>query len=115
MTAAIGNEERQMVIDLASRIGRRFGLDYWSEQDRKKEFPGQMWKEICAAGLGGVAIPEEYGGGGMGMVEMGVIVEELAAGGGGSTVGQLFMLTPIFGGLTVSRYGTEAMKAELLP
>ena len=49
------------------------------------------------------------------MLEMALIVERLSAAGGGSTVGQLFMINPIFGGVSISRFGTPAMKSELLP
>ena len=49
------------------------------------------------------------------MMEMSLIVEALSATGGGSTVGQLFMLNPIFGGVSISRFGNAKMKQELLP
>ena len=49
------------------------------------------------------------------MQEMALIVETLAACGGGSTVGQLFMINPIFGGVSIARFGSDAMKSELLP
>lgn len=108
-------DEQKMMIETARRIGEDFGLDYWREKDRKKEFPGEMWKAICDAGLCGVALPEEYGGSGRGMLDMALIVETLCATGAGSTLGQLFMSNPIFGGVAISRYGTEAMKRDLLP
>ncbi len=108
-------DEQKIMVETARRIGEDFGLDYWREKDRKKEFPGEIWKAICAAGLCGVALPEEYGGAGAGMLEMALIVEALCAAGAGSTLGQLFMSNPIFGGVSVSRYGTEAMKRDLLP
>jgi acyl-CoA dehydrogenase len=49
------------------------------------------------------------------MLELALVVETLAACGGGATVGQLFMINPIFGGVALSKFGTPAMKAELLP
>lgn len=110
-----GSTEREMIVDLARKVGERFGLDYWRRQDALGQFPHEAWSEICKAGLSGVALPEEYGGAGLGVVEMALIVEELAAAGAGATVGQLFMINPIFGGVAVSRYGTDAMRAEVLP
>jgi len=108
-------EEQNMMAKTARQIGERFGLDYWRRQDHAKAFPREFWKAVCDAGLCGVALPEEYGGAGLGMLEMALIIENLAAGAGGSTVGQLFMVNPIFGGVSISRFGTPAMKAELLP
>ncbi len=117
MTAvqAARHDERDMIVDLARKVGNRFGLDYWRRQDQLEEFPREAWTEICRAGLCGVALPEAYGGAGLGVVEMALIVEELAAGGAGATVGQLFMINPIFGGVSVSRYGSEAMRRAVLP
>jgi len=108
-------EEQRLMVDTARRVGESFGLDYWREIDAEKTFPTAYWKAVCDAGLCGVALPEEYGGAGLGMTEMALIVETLSATGGGSTVGQLFMINPIFGGVSISRFGTPAMKTELLP
>lgn len=108
-------EEQRMIADSARQLGERFGLEYWRRQDAAKEFPGEYWRAVCEAGLGAVALPVEYGGAGLGMLEMALIIENLSAAGGGSTVGQLFMINPIFGGVSISRYGTPKMKAELLP
>ncbi len=109
------NDEQRMMIETARQIGESFGLEYWRKLDAEKSFPTAYWKAVCDAGLCGVALPEEHGGSGLGMMEMSLIVEALAATGGGSTVGQLFMLNPIFGGVSISRFGNEKMKKELLP
>lgn len=109
------SDEARMVADTARRVGERFGLEYWREKDATKSFPTELWQAICDAGLCGVALPETYGGSGLGMVEMALIVEALAEAGGGSTLGQLFMCNPIFGGVSIARFGSEAMKADLLP
>ncbi|MBI4694979.1 MAG: acyl-CoA/acyl-ACP dehydrogenase [Gammaproteobacteria bacterium] len=109
------NEEQRMIADAARKLGARFGLEYWRDHDKRKAFPREFWKAVCAAGIGGCTLPEAYGGSGLGMLEMAVAIEELARGGGGSTVGQLFMLNPIFGGVAINKYGTEEMRRELLP
>jgi acyl-CoA dehydrogenase len=109
------NDEQRMMIETARQIGESFGLEYWRKHDAEKAFPKEYWKAVCEAGLAGVALPEEHGGSGLGMMEMTLIVEALSASGGGSTVGQLFMINPIFGGVSISRFGNEKMKKELLP
>ncbi|GMV54235.1 MAG: acyl-CoA dehydrogenase [Betaproteobacteria bacterium] len=109
------SEEQRMMARAAREVGGRFGMDYWRECDENKAFPAEFWRAVCEAGLCGVALPEQYGGSGLGMLDMAIIVENLAASGGGPTVGQLFMLNPIFGGVSISRFGTPAMKSELLP
>lgn len=108
-------DEQKMMADLARQVGDRFGLEYWRKQDEAGAFPVDYWKAVCEAGLGGVALPAEHGGSGLGMLEMALIIENLSAAGGGSTVGQLFMINPIFGGVSISHFGTPQMKQSLLP
>jgi acyl-CoA dehydrogenase len=107
--------EQTMLADTARRAGEKFGLDYWRELDGNKAFPTAIWQAICEAGLCGVAIPEEYGGSGLGMLDLAIAVENLCAGGGGVTLSQMFMLNPIFGGVTLARLGNEDQKAAMLP
>lgn len=108
-------EEQRMIKETARRVGEKYGLDYWRALDAEKAYPAACWQEICDAGLCGIALPTEYGGAGLGMLEMAMVVEQLAEAGAGSTVGQLFMVNPIFGGVAVSRFGSPAMKADFLP
>jgi len=108
-------DEQNMMIGAARAVGDRFGLEYWRKQDAAKAFPQAYWKAVCDAGLCGAALPVSHGGSGLGMLDLALAVEHLAATGGGSTVGQLFMINPIFGGVSISRFGSEAMRAELLP
>lgn len=108
-------EDQKMIARTAREVGERFGTEYWRRQDEAKAFPQAFWKAVCEAGLAGAALPEDVGGSGLGMLDLAIIIENLAAAGGGSTVGQLFMINPIFGGVSLSRFGTPAMKKELLP
>ena len=108
-------DEQKMIVETATKVGREFGLEYWSKQDEAKAFPRECWQAICDAGLAGAALPEVYGGAGLGMTEVALIVEALSAGGAGATLGQLFMINPIFGGVSVSMFGSDSMKQELLP
>ena len=109
------SEDQRMMVDTARRIGTEFGPDYWRDLDARKAFPSEIWKAICAAGLCGIALPPSLGGSGYGMLEMALIIEALAQAGGGSTLGQLFMINPIFGGVSISRFGSDAHRRELLP
>lgn len=107
-------EEQVMLADTARRVGERFGLEYWREKDCAKAYPSEIWQEICDSGLCAVAIPEELGGSGLGMLELAIAVEAVCAAGGGSSLSQLFMLNPIFGGVTISKFGTDDQKKMLL-
>lgn len=108
-------DEQKLMIEAARKVGDRFGTEYWRKQDAAKQFPKEFWLAVCEAGLCGAALPVAVGGAGLGMLDLALVVETLAACGGGATVGQLFMINPIFGGVALSKFGTPAMKAELLP
>jgi acyl-CoA dehydrogenase len=108
-------QDQFMLKEGVRKIANDFGLEYWREKDAKHEFVHELWSELGRNGYIGVSISEEYGGAGLGLVEMAMVIEELAKAGAGSTVGQLFMLTPVFGGITIERHGTEAQKQEYLP
>lgn len=103
-----------MIVETARRVGAKYGLEYWREIDAAKRYPHELWQEICEAGLCSIAIPESDGGAGLGILELAMAVETLCAAGGGSTLSQLFMVNPIFGGVTLSKYGSDEQK-KLLP
>jgi len=108
-------EEQTMLINTARQVGEKHGLEYWRELDARKEFPAAIWQDICDSGLCGIAVPEQYGGAGLGMAELAMAIEALCAAGGGSTLSQLFMCNPIFGGVTLAKFGSPEMKDDLLP
>jgi acyl-CoA dehydrogenase len=101
--------------DAVADLARRFGLDYWRERDLAKEFPTEMWSALGQSGWLGIAIPQEYGGGGMGVLELALVVEEACRAGSGATLSQLFMATPVFGAETLKRHGSEAQRRKYLP
>ena len=108
-------EEQGLFIETARKIGEDFGLEYWRDKDARKEYPAECWQAICDAGMAGAMVPEEFGGSGLGMLDLALVIEELCAGGAGSTLAQMFMLNPIFGGVAIAKYGSDAMRAEWLP
>ena len=73
------SEEQELMVETAARIGTQFGLAYWRALDAAGEYPSEMWQAICDAGLSGVALAEEHGGAGLGMLDMALIVEALTA------------------------------------
>ncbi len=109
------SDEQTLIIETARKVGEAFGPDYWREKDAAKAYPQECWQAICDAGLAGAMLPVEHGGGGLGMVDTALIIEELCAAGAGSTLAQIFMLNPIFGGVSVSKFGSPTMKRDWLP
>ena len=108
-------ESTVAVRDGVAAIGARHGLDYWDRCDAEKRWPEEVWRELADGGWLGLAVPEEYGGGGQGLLELAVAAETLAASGAGAAASFLYLLTPAFGALTIARHGTDEQKRALLP
>lgn len=108
--------ERAVVVQRGVRdVAARFDARYWSDCDAERRFPEELWRALAGGGWLGLCVPEEYGGAGLGLLEMAVAVEELAAAGGGTGASFLYVLTPGFGAMTVSRHGTPAQRDMILP
>ena len=108
------NQDQHLMLESLRDICRPFGLEYWAKKDRDHEFVTEFWDALGAGGWLGVSIPEEYGGGGAGAVDIALIVEEAARCGGGPTVAQFFMFA-MLQAATLTRHGTEEQKRRFLP
>ena len=108
------NEHLADVRGAIREICRGFGDDYWRRHDENHEFPWKFYDAIAAAGWVGVAIPEAYGGGGGGIVEASVVLEEVARSGAAMN-GASAIHVSIFGMNPVIKHGSEEMKAAYLP
>lgn len=99
---------------LAERLCSRFDDTYWLERDRRGEFPEDFYRAVADAGLLGIAMPEAYGGSGLGIAEaavlMGTIAESGACMSGASAVHM-----NIFGLNPVVVFGTDEQKRRMLP
>ena len=109
------SSEQSQMIETAKRIGRDFGTVYWRELDEAHRFPHEIWQAICAAGIAGAMLPVEHGGLGRGMLDIALMIEAMTEAGAGMPIAQLFMLNPVFGGRAIARFGTDAMRGEVLP
>jgi acyl-CoA dehydrogenase len=106
-------ELHDLIRESVQGIADDFDREYWREHIEQKQFPEEYWQALAEDGWLGVTIPEEYGGEGLGMLEMSIIIEELSRGGGQG--GIIFVLTPVFGGIGIQRHGSEEQKEEYLP
>lgn len=102
------------VRDGVAAVAAKYDHAYWSRCDEEHRFPHEAWRDLADGGWIGLCVPEQYGGGGQGMLELAVACEALAASGG--TAGTfLYILTPGFGAMTLTRHGTEEQKRTILP
>ncbi len=109
----VETELHGMIRESVGEIAGEFDRSYWRDHIENSTFPESYWNELADQGWLGVAIPESFGGEGLGMLEMAMVIEELSRGGGQG--GIVFVLTPVFGGISVLRHGSERQKERILP
>ncbi|MEU0114903.1 acyl-CoA dehydrogenase [Streptomyces bobili] len=73
---------------------------------------GDLWREAAKLGYIGVNLPEEYGGGGGGVAELSLVLEELGTAGSPLL---MMIVSPAICGTVIARFGTDAQKREWLP
>lgn len=82
----------------------------WEEEER---FPYDVWGEMAALGICGVALPKEYGGNGGGKTLFCIATEEIARGSAGLAVAYLVGCGVAMENIV--RYGTEEQKSTYVP
>ncbi|MFB6108199.1 MAG: acyl-CoA dehydrogenase family protein [Haloplanus sp.] len=106
--------EQRMVRDAIREVCADFDADYWRECDREEEYPSEFVDTLADHGWMGALVPEEYGGAGMGTAEAVVIMEEIAASGGGFSAAQA-VHGGIYNSPTIVNHASEELKDEVLP
>ena len=117
MTSMFGSE----LVDLADHhaelresVGKlvgRYGRKYFQDCHARGEKPYELWAELGSAGFLGVHISEEYGGGGGGLADYNVVIEETAAQG-------CPILSMVIGSICapiIEHHGSEEMRRHWLP
>jgi acyl-CoA dehydrogenase len=110
---ALSPEQEQIRAAIA-RICARFGDDYWLKKDREGGFPGELHQALAKDGWLGVAMPEAYGGAGLGITEAAVMMQAIAESGAGFS-GAAAVHMNIFGLNPVVVFGSDAQKKRMLP
>jgi acyl-CoA dehydrogenase len=95
-------------------VCRRFDDAYWRARDEAHEFPWDFYRAMASGGWVGIAIPEEHGGGGRGITEAALVLEEVAASGAAMNGASAIHLS-IFGMEPVVRHGSPDLRARYLP
>ena len=108
--SVLEGEIRSAIRDLCAR----FPDSYWREHDSSKVFPWEFYNAVAEGGWLGLTVPEEYGGGGLGVSEAAMLEMEIAASGAGMN-GCSAVHIGIFGFDPIIHHGSEQMKRTYLP
>jgi acyl-CoA dehydrogenase len=91
-----------------------FDDEYWLRKDREGGFPEDFYRAMADAGWLGIAMPQAYGGAGLGILEASVMMETVAAS-GACLSGASAIHMNVFGLHPVVVFGTDEQKQRWLP
>ena len=106
--------DQHRIHEAISRLCTSFGDDYWLACDRESKFPSDFHQALASNGWLGVAMPEKYGGAGLGIAEAAIMMQAIAESGAGFT-GASAVHMNIFGLNPVVVFGTDEQKQRMLP
>jgi alkylation response protein AidB-like acyl-CoA dehydrogenase len=112
MSNFIETEEQQALRKAVSAMAANYGEKYYLEKARAGEHTTELWSEAGKLGFIGVNLPEEYGGGGAGMYELALVMEEMSAAGCALL---LMVVSPAINGTIISKFGTDEQKKRWIP
>jgi acyl-CoA dehydrogenase len=104
-------EEREAIRGAIRKICAGFPGEYWRKVEEAGEYPQSFVEALTASGYLAALIPEDYGGAGLGMVEAGIILEEINNSPGNALACHAQMYT--MG--TLLKHGSPEQKQRYLP
>jgi acyl-CoA dehydrogenase len=107
-------EDQEQICDAVLRVCAPFDADYWLRKDCEGGFPEDFHRALADAGWLGIAMPQEYGGAGLGITEAALMMQTISATGAGLS-GASAVHMNIFGLHPVVVYGTDEQKRRWLP
>src|SRR6266487_1953893 len=107
-------DAQQQIRDQVLKICARFDDGYWLERDRTATFPDAFFAAMAEGNWLGIAMPEEYGGAGLGITEAAILMQAVAESGACMSGASAIHLN-IFGLNPVVVFGTDEQKRRMLP
>ena len=106
--------EQEAIRDNVAKVCAGFDDDYWLERDRTGTFPDEFHGAVAAGGWLGIAMPEAYGGVGLGLAEAAIMMDQVARSAGAMSAASAIHIN-IFGSQPIVVTGSEEQKARWLP
>ena len=107
-------QEQEQIREAIAKICARFPDEYWLKKDKEGGFPVELHQALAKDGWLGIAMPEEYGGSGLGITEAAVMMQTISESGAGFS-GASAVHMNIFGLNPVVVFGTKEQKKRMLP
>lgn len=105
-------EDQQMIREALRSFVQEQITPHAARWDKEHHFPQDVHRGLAALGCFGICVPESYGGAGLDYVSLAVVLEEIAAGDGGTSTVISVTNCPV--NAILMRYGSEAQKQQWL-
>ncbi|MDX2522640.1 acyl-CoA dehydrogenase family protein [Streptomyces europaeiscabiei] len=112
MSPVLETEEHKALRAAVAALGKRYGRAYIATINKEGRHPDELWSEAAKLGYLGVNLPEEYEGGGGGITELSIVLEELGAAGCPLL---MMVVSPAICGTVIARFGTKDQQQTWLP
>ncbi len=109
----LGEQKDLLRQGIQKLVEKECPAEYVREMDEKEEFPRHVWDKLAEAGYLGIPIDPEYGGTGGDILDMVIVVEEMAK--KSASIALTFMMSSCFGAKALAFAGNTQQKQELLP
>jgi acyl-CoA dehydrogenase len=106
--------EQEQIRAAIAKICARFGDEYWLKKDKEGGFPADFHQAFARDGWLGIALPQEFGGSGLGITDAALMMQAIAESGAGFS-GASAVHMNIFGLNPVAVFGTPEQKKRMLP
>src|SRR5919109_5417805 len=107
----VPSDEERQIREAVRGICDGFPEDYSRQKHAAGEPPTELWDALASKGYLGVNLPEEWGGGGLGMSGLAAGGEEIASAGKSLL---LIVVSPAIVGNILARHGTDQQKERWL-
>ncbi|WP_332826456.1 acyl-CoA dehydrogenase family protein [Ramlibacter sp.] len=106
------NPDQEMIRDAVRAFAREQLWPHAARWDREHTFPKEAHQGLAALGAYGICVPEEHGGAGLDYLTLAIVLEEIAAGDGGTSTAISVTNCPV--NAILMRYGNAAQKKQWL-
>lgn len=106
------SDEHRMIRETAAKIARSYGHGYYMSESTSGGDASELWEAMADTGFVGANTPVEYGGAGMGLSELAIMGEEMAAAGCPSPMS---VISPAIVASILARHGSERIRQDFLP
>ena len=106
--------EQLQIQDAIEKLCKPFDADYWLKKDQLGDFPFDFHQTLADTGWLGIAMPQEYGGAGLGITEAALMMRTISGSGAGLS-GASAVHMNIFGLHPVVVFGSDEQKQRWLP